>query len=132
MQLSRLIQDRFARVAGRHDLTPVQARLLCVLAAGGPITMAELARCLGVEKAGLTGLVDRAERNDLVARSAVPGDRRALLVSLTQTGAGAAAAFHAEVTVELEQLLLPLGSRDRQRFQSALQTINNAAEQVQA
>ncbi len=76
-QLACLVQGTYARVSERHDLTPVQARLLCILA-DGPRGMAELARCFEVEKAALTGLIDRAERRGLVKRSPVPGDRRAL------------------------------------------------------
>jgi hypothetical protein len=61
VQLTSLVQGIYARVSERHDLTPVQAKLLCVLL-DGPRGMAELARCFGVEKAALTGLMDRAER----------------------------------------------------------------------
>jgi DNA-binding MarR family transcriptional regulator len=86
VQLSRLVQGAFTRIAERHDLTPVQGRLLCVLAQG-PRGMTELARCCGVEKAALTGLVDRAERRGLAERAPVPGDRRALRVTLTDAGA---------------------------------------------
>lgn len=121
-QLSRLVQGVHARIAGRHDLTPVQARLLCVLALG-PRGMADLARCLGVEKAALTGLVDRAQRRGLVRRDPVPDDRRALRVTLTDTGRRVAAAFHAESTAELDRLLAPLAARDRERFRGALARI---------
>jgi DNA-binding MarR family transcriptional regulator len=47
--------------------------MLCVLAEGSR-GMADLARGFGVEKAALTGLVDRAERRGLAERSRVPGD----------------------------------------------------------
>src|ERR1700751_1949294 len=57
VQLTTLVQAIYARVSERHDLTPVQARLLCVLL-DGPRGMAELAHCFGVEKAALTGLMD--------------------------------------------------------------------------
>jgi DNA-binding MarR family transcriptional regulator len=119
-RLARLVQGAFARIAGRHDLTPVQARLLCVLAQG-PRGMTDLARCCGVEKAAPTGLVDRAER------APVPGDRRALRVALTDAGRRSAAAFHAEVTAELSQLLSPLAPQDRQRFGTAMATITRSA-----
>lgn len=122
IQLSRLVQGIHARISERHDLTPVQARLLCVLAFG-PRGMADLAQCFGVEKAALTGLVDRAERRGLVRRAPVPDDRRALRVMLTDTGHQAAAAFHAEATAELNQLLAPLAPRDRERFRSAMTKI---------
>jgi DNA-binding MarR family transcriptional regulator len=126
VQLSRLVQGAFARIADRHDLTPVQGRLLCVLAQG-PRGMTELARCCGVEKAALTGLVDRAERRGLAERVPVPGDRRALRVTLTDAGRRSAAAFHAEVTAELNQLLSPLTPPDRERFRTAMAKITQAA-----
>ena len=126
VQLSRLVQGAFARIADRHHLTPVQARLLCVLAQG-PRGMTELARCCGVEKAALTGLVDRAERRGLAERAPVPGDRRALRVTLTDAGRRSAAAFHAEVTAELNQLLSPLAPEDREQFRTATAKITQAA-----
>jgi DNA-binding MarR family transcriptional regulator len=126
VQLAGLVQGVFARVADRHDLTPVQARLLCVLARG-PRGMADLARCCGVEKAALTGLVDRAERRGLAKRAPVPGDRRALRVTLTDAGRRSAAAFHAEVTAELNQVLSPLAPHDREKFRTAMATITRSA-----
>jgi DNA-binding MarR family transcriptional regulator len=126
VQLARLVQGAVARIADRHDLTPVQARLLCVLTQG-PRGMTELARCCGVEKAALTGLVDRAERRGLAERAPVPGDRRALRVTLTDAGHRSAAAFHAEVTAELRQLLSPLGPQDREQFRTAMATITRSA-----
>jgi len=121
-QLSCLVQSIYARIAERHNLTPVQARLLCTLDAG-PKGMAELARCFGVEKAALTGLVDRAERRGLAKRSPVPGDRRALRVTPTDTGRGAAATFHAEVNAELSHLLSPLAPQDREHFRNTMAEI---------
>jgi DNA-binding MarR family transcriptional regulator len=121
-QLACLVQGTYARVSERHDLTPVQARLLCILA-DGPRGMAELARCFDVEKAALTGLIDRAERRGLVKRSPAPGDRRALRVTPTDTGRRAAAAFHAEVNAELSNLLAPLAPHDREHFRNTMAEI---------
>jgi hypothetical protein len=78
--------------------------------------MADLAQCFGVEKAALTGLVDRVERRGLAKRTPVEGDRRALRVTLTDAGRRAATAFHGEVTAELERLLSPLAQHDREHF----------------
>jgi DNA-binding MarR family transcriptional regulator len=122
IQLSRLVQDIHGRVSERHHLTAVQAKLLCVLVFG-PRGMAELAQLFGVEKAALTGLVDRAERRGLARRVAVPGDRRALRVTLTAAGRRAAVAFHADATEELNQLLSPLGPADREHFRSVMAQI---------
>jgi DNA-binding MarR family transcriptional regulator len=120
--LTTLVQGIYARVSEQHDLTPVQARLLCVLL-DGPRGMAELAHCFGVEKAALTGLMDRAERRGLARRSPVPGDRRALQVTLTEAGRRAAAAFHAEIRAELGRLLSPLAADDREHFRDAMAEI---------
>jgi DNA-binding MarR family transcriptional regulator len=119
LELTTLVQGIYADVSQRHELTPVQAKLLCVLL-DGPRGMAELAQCFGVEKAALTGLMDRAERRGLARRSAVPGDRRALQVTLTDAGHRAAVAFHAEVNAELGRLIAPLPPDDRDRFRSAM------------
>jgi DNA-binding MarR family transcriptional regulator len=122
VQLTSLVQSIYARVSERHELTPVQAKLLCVLL-DGPRGMAELARCFGVEKAALTGLTDRAERRGLARRSSVPGDRRALRVTLTDSGRRAAAGFHADLSSELGRLISPLAPEDRERFRGAMDEI---------
>ncbi|WP_170322633.1 MarR family winged helix-turn-helix transcriptional regulator [Acrocarpospora macrocephala] len=122
VQLTALVQGVYARVSERHDLTPVQAKLLCVLL-GGPRGMADLAQCFGVEKAALTGLMDRAERRGLAQRSSVPGDRRALQATLTDAGHQAATAFYAEVSAELSRLIAPLTDSDRERFRSTMAEI---------
>jgi DNA-binding MarR family transcriptional regulator len=119
VRLSFLVQRVFAAAAERHGLTAVQAKLLCVLA-GGPRRMAELAGLLGVEKAALTGLADRAERRGLARRCAVPGDRRAFQIALTPAGRAAASAFHAEVTAELHGLVAGLGPNQAERFRCSL------------
>jgi DNA-binding MarR family transcriptional regulator len=85
--------------------------------------MAELAQHFGVERAALTGLMDRAERRGLAQRSPVPGDRRALQVTLTDAGRRAAAAFHADVGAELSRLVSSLAPQDREHFRSTMAEI---------
>ena len=126
INLAGFIQGAFGRVAEAHDLTPMQARLLCILV-NGPRGMADLARQFGVEKAALTGLVDRAERRGLVRRAAVPGDRRAVHVTLTLDGHRSATEFHAAVTAELNQLLAPLAPAQLDHFRAAMSAIVQAA-----
>jgi DNA-binding MarR family transcriptional regulator len=122
VQLTGLVQGIYARVSERHDLTPVQAKLLCVLLAG-PRGMAELAQCFGVERAALTGLMDRAERRGLAQRTSVPGDRRAVRVTLTEAGHEAAIAFHAEVSAALDRLISSLEPQDREHFRTTMAEI---------
>jgi len=112
VRLARVVQDVFARVSARHDLTAAQARLLCVLT-DEPKGMAKLAGILGVEKAAMTGLIDRLERHGLVQRTAVPGDRRACHVALTASGERRALAVHDEVGTDLDALTSSLSATRR-------------------
>jgi DNA-binding MarR family transcriptional regulator len=125
VQLSFLVQDIYARASERHDVTPTQAKLLCIVA-DAPRGMAELARCFGVEKAALTGLVDRAERRGLAERTAVPGDRRAVRVAPTEAGCQTATAFKAEVVAELYRLVSGLSPQDCEDLRRALAAIVTA------
>ena len=122
VHLSRAIEAVYTRVAQEHDLAPVQAKLVCILAAA-PCTMGELGRHLGVEKAAVTGLIDRAERRGLVVRKPVVGDRRSFNVVLTDVGRRSGQAFHANVTSELERLVTPLSEANRARFVRTLAMI---------
>ncbi|ACQ82391.1 transcriptional regulator, MarR family [Beutenbergia cavernae DSM 12333] len=126
MDLSLLIRATVGGVAERHELTATQGRLLCLLE-HGPLRMADLAQRLGVEKAALTGLVDRAERRALVERRAVPGDRRATHVSLTSRGATAMTSFHADVADALDAMLGTLGPEEREAFRRMARVVVDGA-----
>ncbi len=100
VRLSHVVQHVFADVSRDHDLTPQQTQLLCMLAPG-PVGMTELSRLLHLERSSLTGLVDRVERRELVARLRDARDRRACRIALTELGTRTAHAAHAEVTARL-------------------------------
>ncbi|MFK0282249.1 MarR family winged helix-turn-helix transcriptional regulator [Streptomyces sp. NPDC090499] len=85
VQLSFLVQGALGKVAADHGLSVIQLRLLGVLRDRTP-GMQELAHHLGLDKSSMTGLVDRAERRDLVRRTPAPHDRRSFLVSITPQG----------------------------------------------
>jgi MarR family 2-MHQ and catechol resistance regulon transcriptional repressor len=72
----------------RQNLTASQLNALLLLRTAGAdgLLMGEIGRKLVVTKSNVTGLVDRLERQGLVAR-AQPADRRATRVRLTGAGA---------------------------------------------
>jgi len=73
--------DRRLRPLG---LTRVQWQaLLWISRAGGALVQRELSDLLDIGAPATVALVDRMERDGLVARSAVPGDRRRNAVQLT-------------------------------------------------
>ena len=84
-QLSFVVQHELGQIAAAHGLSLIQLRLLGVLRDRTP-GMQELARHLGLDKSSMTGLVDRAERRDLVRRTPAPHDGRVIQVSITDTG----------------------------------------------
>jgi DNA-binding MarR family transcriptional regulator len=51
-----------------------------------PVRMHELADAVVLSKSGLTRVVDRMERDGLLARVPIPGDRRSTAIALTAAG----------------------------------------------
>jgi DNA-binding MarR family transcriptional regulator len=115
VQLSFAVQDLIARVAARHDVSITQVRLFGTLRGREP-TMGELRDHLALEKSSVSGLIDRAERRGLVARTAGHPDGRTVHVHLTELGAALTARFAADVYAELETLLAPLADHDQHRL----------------
>jgi DNA-binding MarR family transcriptional regulator len=113
-QLSFLVHGTLGQVAAEHGLSIAQLRLFGVLRDREP-GMRELARHLGLDKSSMTGLVDRAERRDLVRRTASPHDGRAVLVSLTEQGHELARAVAADADQRVQDLAAHL--TDAQRSQ---------------
>ncbi len=114
-QLSFLLHARLAKIAAAHELSIVQVRLLGILRDREP-GMLELARYLELEKSSLSGLVDRAEKRELVARVPSPDDRRATTVKITAQGRRLARVVEAEVAAEVEALTRVLPEADRKRL----------------
>ncbi|SIQ49797.1 MarR family winged helix-turn-helix transcriptional regulator [Marinobacterium stanieri] len=54
--------------------------------AGGSEKMSALSKWMKVSNGNITGVVDRLERDGLVARQALPEDRRVKIIHLTETG----------------------------------------------
>lgn len=112
-QLSFLVQNALAEIAGQHDLSIVQTRLLGVLRDRRP-TMNALGRHLGLDKSSISGLVDRAERRGLVARTVSATDRRAIQVSITDAGRQTAEQIAGRFAERIATLVDGLPATDRQ------------------
>lgn len=72
------------------DLTAGEINALGNLADGTGRTVSELGAAVGSRPATLTGILDRLERRGLISRGTRPGDRRAVLITLTPDGRDAA------------------------------------------
>lgn len=77
---------RVRTVDGAMGLTPERASLLSVLVFGGPRTASQLAAAEQVTPPAITRIVTALERDGLVLRERVAGDRRLVRVRATSKG----------------------------------------------
>lgn len=120
--LSVLVQRRYAQICADHDLTSVQATLLCVIK-DQPQGMGELAQVLGVAKNALSGLVDRMERRGLVQRETLQRDRRAVTLSTTALGKEIVGALYADVAERMPDIAGALPPAERRRLADSIARI---------
>ncbi len=86
-QLANLLNRRLAPMFERAGLTPQQWGVLSVVAAADqPLTLAAIARELGVTKQNMTGMVSRLEQLGVAERLEDPADLRSSRVQLTRKG----------------------------------------------
>jgi DNA-binding MarR family transcriptional regulator len=86
LELAVLVNRDLTSSLAAYGLTPARTHLLWELFHRGPSTQRVLADALRVSARNVTGLVDGLEETGYVTRRPHPGDRRALLVSLTDQG----------------------------------------------
>jgi DNA-binding MarR family transcriptional regulator len=94
-----------------------------------PMTMGDVARLVNVTTGGLTSLVERLERNDLVRREPDPTDRRRTNLVLTNTGGRAREDFLACI-VSAEQELEQSPDERREAVHSFLHSVTRTLEEL--
>ena len=73
------------------DLTPAELNVLANLADGRDRTAGELAADTGSKPTTLTSVLDRLERRGHIGRGPRPGNRRSVVITLTDSGRATAA-----------------------------------------
>ncbi|MGV9301354.1 MarR family winged helix-turn-helix transcriptional regulator [Amycolatopsis sp. NPDC003676] len=122
VQLSFIVQAVLGRLAGEQGLSVTQLRMLAVLD-DREIGMRQLAGILELEKSSVTGLVDRAERRGLVQRIAVPGNRRAVHVTVTSAGRAVVHQVRDAIDTELGQLAATLSDSRQDTFRRTVESL---------
>lgn len=115
VQVSFVVLGVLTRVSAEHDLSVTQLRLLGILRDRTP-SMAAIAAFLGLDRSSITGLVDRAERRGIVARTPSPDDARVITVALTDSGRELGRLLTTAVGRDMEQLLQGSSPTDRARL----------------
>jgi DNA-binding MarR family transcriptional regulator len=104
-------------------LTPAQGRALRMIARSEdeePLRMTELADRLGIVPRSVTTVIDALEEAGLVRREIDPRNRRAILLRLTERGAGVRDDLREARRRAAEELFAPLSAADRKALAELL------------
>lgn len=85
-QVFRSVYLDSARTGRKFGVSGSQMQVLRNLLIYGSLSSVELSRKMFVTAANMTGIIDRLEDKGVVTRKRKPGDRRVVLISLTESG----------------------------------------------
>ena len=119
--------DEFMR---EHGVTDVQFNVLTLLlyqgGEEGGLTQIELSRMMLVNRANITSLIDRMERDGLVKRTAVPGDRRSNMIRLTAKGRKVLQSVEDAYYGEVERIMGVMSQTDQRRLVKLLERVRDS------
>lgn len=116
---SVLFKEEFAG----HDLTPRQFGLLGFLWQEDGITQAELSAKSQIDRTTMGGLIDRLEKEGLVARRSHPEDRRAYRICLTDKGKALQAELTPLAAAAQAKFIAKLNPKEVETLKSLLEKI---------
>ncbi len=122
-QLRENLRTEFGSTLPRFDVLAALARF------EDGLKMSALSGVLRVSNGNVTGIVDRLTQEGLVVRMQVPGDRRAMLVRLTQKGHAAFAAQAAAHERWIDELLGGVTPDEARFFSDRFESIGNPDEE---
>jgi DNA-binding MarR family transcriptional regulator len=127
----RLMMDHHQKQVVELDLTISQAQALKILRRG-PLCTGELAEVLRISAPAVTQLTNRLTRKHLIERRPADGDRRSVIVMLTDSGRRAVDTFRERRNTIFGGALSHLDDEDRQPVVLALAKMVKALEEYGA
>ncbi|WP_370355992.1 MarR family winged helix-turn-helix transcriptional regulator [Catenulispora sp. EB89] len=109
------------------DLTPSETNALANLADGRPRTVSELGAAIGSKPTTLTGVLDRLERRGHITRGSLAGDRRSVLIELTESGRATADAISRTIGEVEERALAGLDREKVAAFYEVLRALTEVS-----
>jgi DNA-binding MarR family transcriptional regulator len=106
-------------------VSPSHGRALNVLMRHGPMRPGALAEHLRIAARSATEVVDDLQDRGLVARAPDPDDRRATLVTLTESGTATGAAIKAARQAAAERFFAGLGGGERAELARILRELRD-------
>ncbi|WP_432927400.1 MarR family winged helix-turn-helix transcriptional regulator [Microbispora sp. CA-135349] len=113
------VADEFSRTAkvlvrhfnerlGEHGVSTPRSRLVVEVARSQPVRLTELALAVGIAQGTASTLVDALVRDGLLERQASAGDRRSVLLRVTEQGAALAQDWTTSYELAAQELFRPL------------------------
>ena len=128
LQVTSALKKGFV-AAGVQKVRPAYLGVLMSLWRKDGLKVVELGRKAGLEPSTMTGLIDRMERDGLVARSVDPKDRRAQQIRLTALGRDVEAPVQAVVTGVISNVVTGISEKDLDQTKKLLrQVLSNVQE----
>ena len=93
---------------------------LAALEEFGPLSQADIGRCLGLDRNDVNGILTRLESRERVNRQPDPADRRRNIVTVTEAGRGHLAELQRHTDAVQDELLAGLDEAERRRLQQLL------------
>jgi len=126
----RLMLDHHQRQAVEMAMTLPQAQALRLLM-GGPRSTGDLAVTLRISAPAVTQLTDRLMRKHLIERQVADGDRRSVMIGLTERGRQAVESFRKRRHTIISGALDFLDDLERAQIVLALSKMVGALEQYE-
>lgn len=114
------VMPEFRKIFAEYDLTEQQWRVLRVLWEEDAQTLLVVAERTLIPSPSLVGVVDRLERDGLVARRKSVEDRRRVHITLTKAGQRLEAQVGPQVATAYQQLEDRIGHKDWQVLMASL------------
>jgi DNA-binding MarR family transcriptional regulator len=125
------VQIHFLRLFRVHGLTPSQYNILRILRGEGqPLPCLEVAARLITVVPGITGLIDRLERMELVQRHRCESDRRVIYVAILEKGRKLLEQIDPHLVALHKQLFEPLDDSEKRELIRLLEKARVRAQQL--
>jgi len=121
------------KIAGKfRELSKNQPLVIKIIGIEGEIMPSTLGKYTGLEKSSLTRMVDDLEKKGIVFRKTDPGDRRKVLVSLTEKGLEYYNCLSQITTEMADDILEFVDDKDVEDFHRSLETMVRILRKVDA
>jgi DNA-binding MarR family transcriptional regulator len=125
MRVARTLRRRFSTVLEPWDLSPHQARALRVVTARDGVRLSELAEALRIAPRSATEVADGLQERGLVVRAADPADRRAVVLTPTESGRRVQREVEAARAADSAEVFARLSAEDRAALERILRTLTD-------